>query len=479
VTEALPAAAAARLREAGQGHLVDAVAAAPAGRRAALAQEVLALDLDLVADLVRRFVRGGEEVTAHPHGEIGPPEAVPLGDDEESRHRDERAAARGREALEAGEIALVLLAGGQGSRLGFEGPKGLFPFGPVTGRTLFAHHAARVAALRARYGAALPLYVLTSPVNDEVTRAAFAEAGHWGLAPESVRFVVQGTLPAVDRVTGGILLDAPDRLALSPDGHGGLLMALRRAGALDEMEREGIRTFFTFQVDNPLVRVANPVFVGHHRDAGADMSNLAVRKHDPGERVGVIARIGDHTGVVEYSDLPDELAGWRDDAGDLVLWAGSIATHLIEVAFARELTEGGLRLPYHRAIKKVPFVAPGGARVEPEEPNAVKFETFIFDALPFARRSVTMEVPRAVDFSPIKNATGADSPETCRRDCNRLWAGWLEAAGATVARGPDGEPPDIEIDPRLALDGEELAARLPPGRVVDGPTALGPEDAAA
>ena len=474
----LPAALADRLAAAGQEHLVGAVAAAPPDARPGLVREIADLDLDLVADLVRRFVRDGGAGADHGMGEIGPPDAVPLGDDEGSRRRQAEAHARGIRALGAGEVALVLLAGGQGSRLGFEGPKGLYPFGPVTGRTLFAHHAARVAALRARHGAPLPLYVLTSPVNDEVTRRAFDEAGHWGLDPASVRFVVQGTLPAVDRQTGRILLDSPGHLALSPDGHGGLLMALRRAGSLDEMEAEGVRTFFTFQVDNPLVRIANPVFVGHHREADADMSNLAVRKTDPAERVGVIARVDGRTGVVEYSDLPDELAAWRDDAGDLVLWAGSIATHLIEVAFARELTEGGLRLPYHRAIKKVPHVDAGGARVEPDAPNAVKFETFIFDALPFARRSVTMEVPREVDFSPIKNATGADSPESCRRDCNRLWAGWLERAGATVVRDAAGEPPDIEIDPRLALDAEELAARLPPGRVVDRPTALGPGDAA-
>lgn len=460
-----------RLDEAGQGHLVDAVDRAGAGGARLLA-EIADLDLDLVADLVRRFVHA--DGPAHALGEVGPPDTVPVPRDEAGRAAEREAVARGEGALRAGRLALVLLAGGQGSRLGFEGPKGLYPFGPVTGTTLFAHHAARVAALRARYGAELPWYILTSPVNDAETRDAFAAAGYHGLDPASVRFVVQGTLPAVDRETGRVLLDRPDHLALSPDGHGGLLTALRRSGALDEMRAHGISTVFTFQVDNPLVRVANPAFLGHHIAAGAQMSNLAVRKREPREPVGVIARVDGVNGVVEYSDLPDALAEWRDDAGDLVLWAGSIATHLIEVDFAAALTEGRLRLPYHRAVKRVPYVDAAGARVTPSEPNAVKFETFVFDALQFAERSVTVEVPREVDFSPIKNATGSDSPETCRRDSNRLYAGWLESAGVRVPRGDDGEPVDIEIDPRLALDAEELRARIPPDLRITGPVALGP-----
>lgn len=459
-----------RLQAAGQGHLIDAVRrAGPAGGD--LLSQVAELDLDLVADLVRRFVRAGD--ADHALGRIDPPDAVPAPRSDAERAGEREAVRRGEEALAAGRLALVLLAGGQGSRLGFEGPKGLYPYGPVTGKTLFAQHAARVAALRTRYGAALPLYILTSPVNDAVTRAAFAEADHYGLDPASVRFVVQGTLPAVDRATGEVLLEAPDRLALSPDGHGGLLTALRRSGALDEMAEEGIGTFFTFQVDNPLVRVANPAFLGHHIAADAQMSNLAVRKRDPKEPVGVIARVDGVTGVVEYSDLPDDLARWRDGDGDLVLWAGSIATHLIELGFARSLTDGGLRLPYHRAVKRVACIAADGTPVTPAEPNAVKFETFIFDALQFAERSVTVEVLREVDFSPIKNADGSDSPDTCRRDSNRLYAGWLEAAGVPVARGVDGEPVDIEVDPRFALDAEELAARVPDGLVVTGPVALG------
>lgn len=464
-----------RLEAAGQGHLAAALASLPDDGRERLRAELEALDLDLVARLVEGLV--GEEEPPR-LGRIEPlaaEDVIALPRDEADRAREREARDAGEALLAEGRVAAVLLAGGQGTRLGFDGPKGAFPFAPVSGRTLFWHHAAKIDALRARYGATLPWYVLTSPQNDAVTRAFFDDHGHFGLPAESVRFVVQGTLPAVDRQTGGILREAPDRLALSPDGHGGLLSALRASGALDEMSAAGVGTIFTFQVDNPMLSVCRPELLGHHARAAAQMSSVAVRKSGPEEKMGVIVRLDGRTGVVEYSDLPDELAQERDADGELTYWAGSIAVHCIEVAFADRLTHGGLRLPYHRAVKKVPHVDAEGRPVEPEEPNAVKFETFLFDALPHADRTVTVEARREEEFSPIKNAEGADSPATARRDLARKSARWLEAAGVAVPRGPDGEPVPVEIDPRLALDADELARRLPPGLVVDGPTLLEPQ----
>jgi UDP-N-acetylglucosamine/UDP-N-acetylgalactosamine diphosphorylase len=457
-----------RLTEAGQAHLAEALARLDGAERDRLREQVEALDLDLIGRLVGDLVEAGGPPELGRIESLDPQDVIPIPRSEADRERAREAAAAGAEALREGRVATVLLAGGQGTRLGFDGPKGAFPFAPITGRPLFAHHAAKIAALRERYGAPIPWYVLTSPQNDGETRAFFAEHGHFGLEPASVRFVVQGTLPAVDRESGAILLEASDRLALSPDGHGGLLSALRASGALDEIEAAGVATLFTFQVDNPLLPVCRPDVIGHHVGARADMSSMVVRKLAPEEKMGVIARVDRRTGVVEYSDLPDELAEERDDEGELVYWAGSIAVHCIEVAFVRELTEGGLRLPYHRALKRVAHV--GDA--DPDEPNAVKFETFLFDALPSAGRSVTVEARREDTFSPIKNAEGADSPATARRDLNRLYARWLEAAGAGVPRTADGEPVDLEIDPRHALDAGELAGRLPAGTEIAGPTVI-------
>lgn len=458
-----------RLQRAGQGHLLRALDRLDAAGRERLKGEIDALDLDLVSRLVDTFVKGSAGAETLP--ELGPPDAIALPRGPQDDERDARARVAGEEHLRAGRVAVVLLAGGQGTRLGFDGPKGDFPVGPVTDRTLFHVHAAKVAAIRQRYGCALPFCVMTSPATDAPTREIFARAEYFGLPPGSVRFFVQGTLPAVDKNTGAILLDAPDRLSLSPDGHGGLLRAVRREGVLAELQAAGISTLVTFQVDNPLLRLADPVYVGHHVMAGSQMSSLVVRKTEPAERLGVLAEHNGATQLVEYSDLPDDLAALRDPSGDLVFWAGNIAVHCLELDFVDRLTSGGEELPYHQALKKVPFVDPSGDRVAPDQPNAVKFETFIFDALPMASRTMTLEAAREEQFSPIKNAEGDDSPATCRRDLIRLYSGWLAAAGCIVPRDDAGEPMyPVEIDPRRALDAADLRD-VPPA--VDGPLVLG------
>jgi UDP-N-acetylglucosamine/UDP-N-acetylgalactosamine diphosphorylase len=440
----------AELRAAGQEHLIPLVA-----RSDSLRAEVEDVDLALVADLVERFVRG-DHVTEDL--DIQPPQVICAPASEGDVGRDLAARQLGEAAIRANEVALVLVAGGQGTRLGFDGPKGDFPFAPVTGRTLFWHHAAKVAALRARYGpSTLPWYIMTSPENDAATRASFAAAGWYGLDPVSVRFLVQGTMPAVDRVTGRILLADADHLALSPDGHGGLLHALVRGGHVQEMRSEGIRTIFTFQVDNPLVRIARPEFVGYHRGANAEMSSVVVRKRHAAERMGVVARNGKQTLLVEYSDLPAALAEQCLPDGSLAFWAGSIAVHCIELDLVERIAANGGRLPFHRAVKAVPYLAEDGSMVRPSEANAVKFESFIFDGLPLAAATATVEARRGEEFSPIKNAEGDDSPESCRRDLTRLGADWLATVGVSVPRDADGVPVNpIEIDPHRALRAEDL-----------------------
>jgi UDP-N-acetylglucosamine/UDP-N-acetylgalactosamine diphosphorylase len=459
-----------RLERAGQGHLLRALDRLDGSGRARLQREIDGLDLDLVSRLVETYVRRSS--AAEDFSGLEPPEAIVLPRSPDDDARDAAARAVGERRLRAGKVAVVLLAGGQGTRLGFDGPKGDFPVGPVTERTLFQIHAAKVAAIRTRYGCTLPFCVMTSPATDGATREIFERAKHFGLPSDSVRFFVQGTLPAVDRGTGEILLDRPDGLSLSPDGHGGLLRALRNEGVLDELVAGGITTLITFQVDNPLLRLADPVYVGHHAQSGSEMSSLVVRKSGPAERMGVLATRAGATQLVEYSDLPHELAELRDKSGELVFWAGNIAVHCLELSFVDRLTSGGLELPYHQAVKKVAHVDEAGTRIDPAEPNAVKFEAFIFDALPMAERTMALEVAREEQFSPIKNAEGDDSPATCRRDLTRLAARWLERAGTTVPRTADGEPAfPIEIDPRRALDAGDL--KDPPASV-DGPLVLGP-----
>lgn len=458
----------AALRDAGQEHLVDALARLDGAERAELEAQIDAIDLTQLSELIRGLVHG------EPHADAGALEladVVPLPRTAAEEEAEATAAAIGVDRLLAGKLAAVLVAGGQGTRLGFDGPKGAFPFTP-SGTILFAHHAATIAAIRETYGCSFPWYVMTSPQNDGATREVFVANDWFGLPPETVTLFVQGTMPAVDRETGHILLEAPDRIALSPDGHGGIFRALDRAGLLADMRDHGVETFLTFQVDNPMLRLARPAFIGHHVLHSSQMSNVVVRKASPDERVGIVAKRDGRTVVVEYSDLPDEVARQRDASGGLVFWAGSIAAHAVDLDLAETVVaQGGL--PFHRAVKAVPYLDASGALVKPNEPNAVKFESFIFDALPLARASVSVESPREVEFSPIKNATGNDSPETTRRDLNRLYAGWLESAGIAVPRDSAGEPAiDIEIDPRYARTAAEVAERVPADLPVSDPLVL-------
>jgi UDP-N-acetylglucosamine/UDP-N-acetylgalactosamine diphosphorylase len=380
---------------------------------------------------------------------------------------------RGEEALRLGEVAVLLVAGGQGSRLGFDHPKGMFPVGPVTGKTLFQIHAEKVLALGRRYGRLPPFLVMTSPATDAETRAFFAEHSFFGLPEGEVAFFCQGTMPALDLATGQLLLEEPGRLFLSPNGHGGTLTALADSGLLDRLRGQGVRQIYYFQVDNPLVKVADPAFLGHHILTAAEVSAKIVPKESPTDKLGNLVLVDGRCTMIEYSDLPEDLARQTDAQGRLRIWAGSPAIHVFDVAFLERVVGGGARIPFHTARKKVPYLGPDGELVEPAKENALKFELFIFDVLPLAERWAIVETSRREEFMPLKNASGADSPETVRQAQSDLAADWLARAGVKVPRRPDGSAAvPLEVSPLFALDAEELAARVDRSLRVEGPLYL-------
>jgi len=266
-------------------------------------------------------------------------------------------------------------------------------------------------------------------------------------------------MPAVDARTGKLLLARQDRLALSPDGHGGMLRALESSGALDDLGARGIKSLFYLQVDNPLVEICSPEFIGYHLLSKSELSSQVVAKRTPGDRVGNVIQIDGRLWVVEYSDLPDEVAQRRRPDGSLEIWAGSIAVHVMDVAFLRRMIGTADALPFHVANKKVACVEPSGQRVEPDTPNAVKFERFIFDLLPLAANATIMEIDRARCFAPLKNGSGAaeDTPELAKAQMVRLATEWLHQAGATVFAGVG-----VEISPLFALDAAELKEKIGP-----------------
>jgi UDP-N-acetylglucosamine/UDP-N-acetylgalactosamine diphosphorylase len=451
-----------RAQDHGQGHIFRWWDQLDPTQRARLLSQAAAVDFSLLDCLIASHVTAPEPEADL--GDLEPAEPIPLPTTDAERAEREQAAAVGEEAIRAGRVAALVVAGGQGTRLGCDGPKGTFPASPITGKSLFQLHAEKILAARRRYAAAIPWYIMTSEANDAQTRRFFADHGHFGLPPGDVVFFQQGSLPAVD-LQGKILLAARDRLATSANGHGGTLGALRDSGALDDMRQRGIRAISYFQVDNVLIRIVDPVFLGFHIARGSDFSSKALPKRNPEE--GLAAFCHDSRGrlrAIEYSDLPDVHKEARRPDDSLRFEAGSIAIHALSVGFIERMTAEGRGLPYHRALKKVPCIDAEGREVAPEEPNGVKFEMFIFDALAAARTPVVLMVERAEEFAPIKCAEGEDSPATAREAQIELFARWLEEAGVCVPRGHDGKVDGaIEISPLVAASTAELRERYPHG----------------
>ncbi len=420
------------------------------------------IDFKLLNRLIEEHVNADRE--ARPPGDIQPAPTVGVPITDEEKLDEAKAKQVGEEMLASGKVAAFVVAGGQASRLGYNYSKGMFPVSPVKGKSLFRLHAEKILARSRRQGAAIPLYVMTSETNHRQTIDFFEMNNYFGLEPGGVRFFEQAMIPAVDK-KGRLLLAAKDRIFTNPNGHGGSLKALKDSGSLDDMKKIGVEEIYYFQVDNPLLNICDPVFIGRHRLAKAQMSTKVVAKCDPLERVGIVGVIDGRLGVVEYSDLTEEQMRERLPDGKLKYDGGNIAVHMINTAFAEEMNEGGLRIPYHKALKTVPYISDKGETIQPPAPNAIKFETFVFDALGLCENSVTMEVPRAEEFHPLKNAEGDFSPETVRKAQIEKHSRWLQAAGLNLPRASaaQGHPWAVEISPLTALDKEELIARVRAG----------------
>jgi UDP-N-acetylglucosamine/UDP-N-acetylgalactosamine diphosphorylase len=451
-----------------QEHLLRFYDELPPEGRKKLESQVSALDLALMDRLADEYVRRKPEV--HLPKQIQPVKIyprVPTSTDQIRLYADARR--RGEELLRGGKVGAFLVAGGQGTRLGYDGPKGEYPVTPIKSKPLFQVFAEQLLAHSRDYGRPIPWYVMTSAANDAATRAFFEKHAYFGYNPADVLFFQQGMMPAFSP-DGRLLLGEKDSLALSPDGHGGSLRALNRSGALADMRRRGVEHLSYFQVDNPLVHVIDPLFLGLHDLSGSEMSSKTLPKAEPLEKVGNFV-VGDGVlQVIEYSDLPEALAMQKNPDGSPRFNAGSIAIHALRRSFAERLNSGGeLKLPWHRADKKVPYVDPQtGHVVKPDKPNAVKLEQFVFDAIPLAKNAIVYETDRAEEFSPVKNAEGVDSPATSRRDQVRRAARWLQAAGVTVPTR-EGEPDaTLEISPLYATSAEQLRERQPKINVKPG-----------
>lgn len=390
-----------KLEPAGQVHLLKYYDELGDGEKERLLNQIESLDLSLL-DLIR----GGVKEVAK--GKLAPLGAVTLG---EIAGKKDVYEAKGIEAIQAGKVGAVLLAGGQGTRLGLDKPKGMLNVGIHKELYLFEQLINNLIQVVRKTGAWIPLFVMTSEKNNEDTTAFFKENRYFGYNKDYVYFFVQEMAPSVS-YGGKIYLEEKGKLSSSPNGNGGWFSSMARAGLLRTMEELGVEWLNVFAVDNVLQKIADPVFVGATLDAGCVCGAKVVAKAEPNERVGVLCLEDGRPSIVEYYEMTEEMIHSRDEKGMLLYNYGVILNYLFEIkTLTRIMNE---YMPTHVVEKKIPYLDESGSLVKPEEPNGYKFETLVLDMIHMMDNCLSFEVEREKEFAPIKNRTGVDSLESAR-----------------------------------------------------------------
>lgn len=466
-----------KLAPIGQRHLLAFWDRLSPAERANLAAQIEAIDVDLFLKLRSEHrwqsETGGDSKShwAALAARAESPPAMRL-DGRGVHFTREAALNAGAAALAAGQVGMILVAGGLGTRLGFDRPKGMFPIGPLSGRSLFQVLLEQLLAVSRRYGKPIPLYVMTSPATDADTREYLAEHRNFGLPASDVHVFCQATMWAVDEQFNRILLESPSSLFLGPDGHGGMLAALEKSSGLADCRQRGLQHLFYAQIDNPLTEVCDEVLLGSHILAGSQMTTQVVKKREPRDRMGNVVSIDGRVQVIEYSDLPDEFTAQTNPDGSLKLWAGNLAVHVFDLEFLNRSARQADALPYHSANKKVRCLDERGQVVEPEGPNAIRFERFIFDLLPLAERALVVEADPFFAFAPVKNSDDepTDNPATAKAAMVSLHRGMLRHSGVEV-----GTDVPIEINPLWASTIDEIRDKLSPGTFISQATYFAPD----
>lgn len=420
------------LLQVGQDHLLEGIDSLSEAERLQLEKEIASQDFNLLNQL---FKEHSSKPIISTDDEI-----LPITFDlAENNIKQDMWEETGFLLLEQGQVAAFLVAGGQGSRLGFEGPKGAYDIGLPSKKSLFQIQAERISNLSARAGHPIPWCIMTSPLNHEDTITHFEDHHFFGLPRDSIRFFSQGTMCALDP-NGKAIKSSKEHLALVPDGNGGCFRALAQSGTLAWLIEKGVRYVFLYSVDNVLVKVADPAFVGAlASDGRALSSSKVVRKKHPQEKVGVFVIKNKKPSVIEYSDLPEDLRSETYPDGSPLYDGANIAIHLFRIDALKKLQN--TPLPWHSAKKTVFGVN-----------NAWKFEQFLFDAFPLLGSMTLYGVSREDEFAPVKNADGDDSPKSARVMLGSLHKYWLERAGVSV------DPRKLyEISPTISYSGESLS----------------------
>ncbi len=437
-----------------QNHLIEHLLKLSESEKSIFIRNLKNVDFRLLNSLYSEFKLGKKiELSL---SEIEPPDIIPYPRTEEEKRRENEAKIVGESLLKERKVACLLVAGGQATRLGSPYPKGLFPITPVKGKTFFQLFSEKILALSRKYSTEIPLLIMTNPETKEQIEEFFERHHFFGMRRENVIIFDQEVLPVLD-MDGKLIIKNRTEIFLSPNGHGNSIKRIYDLGILEALFERGYRYLFYFQVDNPLVRIADPAFLGYHILSGADVSLKIVRKEREDEKIGLYLKISGRPAIVEYSDLSMDIASIRDRDGNLLFWAGNAAMHVFSIDFIKRLNLQGFTLPYHSAIKNA-YLGKDG-----EELKVIKFETFVFDSLRWTERVCAVEILREEEFSPVKNREGPSSPDTARRDMSNLFRKWLALCGIDL-------PKDIrcEISPFFALDATECREKIKGRRIEIG-----------
>ena len=447
------------IEEAGQHHVFDWWDELNSEARQQLICQLQSIDFEWVKQARERILNPVQASQTPP--QLSPVTPISVPQTQEALARAQEAKIRGEEIIREGKMAAFVVAGGQGTRLGYRGPKGEFPIGPVSQKPFFQLFAEKIMVSSRKYKVPIPWVIMTSEATHNETVDFFEKHNFFDLNPDDCFFVQQGMLPSLNE-EGKLVLDSKYHIHMSPNGHGGTFLALSDSGVFAELESRGIRTLSYFQVDNPLVRIIDPVFIGYHVQQNSKMSSKMVRKAYAEEKVGVLGLLNGKLKVIEYSNMTDDEIHLRRPDGSLQYDAANIAIHLIETGFVHSVVTNKMHLPYHMAHKAVPILDQDGLVVKPNKPNAYKFEMFVFDALSYQDTSVIMEVNRHEEFSPVKNKQGKDSPQTARDDMIRYFGNWFEMAGYTLPKDSEGHITiPIEIGPLYADNQTDFLNKVP------------------
>ncbi|MDE5885869.1 MAG: UDPGP type 1 family protein [Oscillospiraceae bacterium] len=387
-----------KLQAAGQEHLLAWYDTLSEHEQYDLLEQIDALDLDLL-DVFRNYKQNGEP----DRGKLAPMGALTIPEIEQNHTKFETA---GLDAIRQGKVGAVLLAGGMGTRLGFDKPKGMYNIGLSKPLYIFECLIQNLMKVVDQAGAFVPLFIMTSEKNDEDTKEFFESMKYFGYNPEYIHFFTQDTAPAVD-ADGKILLESKSRIATSPNGNGGWFASLVKAGLLNFLQREEIEWLNVFAVDNVLQKIADPCFIGATILSGCESGSKVVRKAAPEERVGVLCLEDGKPSIVEYYEMTPEMTTSREPDGSLSYNYGVILNYLFQTKKLTELLHN--QLPVHIVHKAVPYIDRNGEKICPEYPNAYKFESLVLDLIHLQDSCLSYEVERFREFAPVKNAEGVDS----------------------------------------------------------------------